>query len=204
MWYLLGEILILLVAAMVIGVGVGWLLWRWRRVSVTSQEFARLMADRTELYQLKMTARQERQAATPRPQPIEFHTAPSPEAPATAPADDTADATPAVAEATTVPSSADLGSGADATDTHDVSSAAASGSSPGDDDLTAISGIGPNTAQVLTAHGFGDYRRIGSMSEADIDRIEALLPLADRRIRSDDWVGQARHLFNEKVRQSLQ
>lgn len=205
MWYLLGEIAILLVVAVGIGIGIGWLLWRWRRVSVTRQEFDRLLSDRTELYQLKMSARRQRPAPDQGPPPatappsadvgvrLDPEPGPAP-APASAPMPEP-DPVPGSDPALDPDLSPDL-----AAPSPEVS-APATGTSG--DDLTSIAGLDPDTARLLAAQGITGFRQLGSLTDDDVDRLEAQLPPHARRFRSDDWVGQARQLFNQQVQQSL-
>lgn len=67
--------------------------------------------------------------------------------------------------------------------------AAASG-----DDLTRIKGLGPKLSATLNGAGVTSFAQIAAWSDADIDRIDALLGRFQGRIRRDDWVGQAKLL----------
>jgi len=72
-------------------------------------------------------------------------------------------------------------------------------SSPTDDEaniadlppVTAIKGIGPVIAGILAGLGVESLRDIAALSDDDIDRIGAEMPVYPGRIRDDDWVGQA-------------
>ena len=69
-----------------------------------------------------------------------------------------------------------------------------------EDDLTAITGVGPAIEGKLKAAGVSTYRAIAAWSEADIERMESTV-LGGRfsgRIRRDDWIDQARWLHAEK------
>lgn len=187
MWYLLGEIALLLLVAVALGMVVGWLLWGWRRVSVTRREFGRLMADRTELYQVKMEAKQERMRPTspmPPPQAIEAPVAPT---------------------ANRSQPNSDLGATMELSTTRRsmATSAVDDNGSLDGDDLLAIEGISPEIGEFLVGQGITDYRQVGSLTDQEIDGLEESLPEADRRIRADRWVEQARYLYNEKFRGTI-
>lgn len=62
------------------------------------------------------------------------------------------------------------------------------------DDLKQIKGIGPKLEEVLRAEGVTGFAQIAAWDEAEIDRFAERLGRLGRRIRSDDWVGQARAL----------
>ncbi len=69
-----------------------------------------------------------------------------------------------------------------------------------EDDLTAITGVGPAIEAKLRAAGVNTYRAIAAWTEADIERIEASA-LSGRfagRIGRDGWIDQARWLHAEK------
>ncbi len=66
------------------------------------------------------------------------------------------------------------------------------------DDLKMISGIGPALEGKLNAAGFCTYRRIASLTDTDIDDLEANVIHLSGRIRRDDWVGQAKVLHARK------
>ena len=69
-----------------------------------------------------------------------------------------------------------------------------------EDDLTAITGVGPAIEAKLRAAGVNTYREIAAWSEADIERIEAgaLRGRFAGRIDRDGWIDQARWLHAEK------
>lgn len=66
------------------------------------------------------------------------------------------------------------------------------------DDLTQIKGIGKDIAHKLHELGIRTFEQIGQLTIQDIERISAALPAFPGRIQRDDWVGQARRLFEEK------
>ncbi len=69
-----------------------------------------------------------------------------------------------------------------------------------EDDLTAITGVGPAIEAKLRAAGVNTYREIAAWTEADIERIEAdaLSGRFAGRISRDGWIDQARWLHAEK------
>ena len=64
---------------------------------------------------------------------------------------------------------------------------------PGEDDLTAIKGLGPKAEAALKAEGVTSYIQIASWSEEDVKRFDDLIS-GRGRIKRDDWVGQAKTL----------
>lgn len=62
------------------------------------------------------------------------------------------------------------------------------------DDLRQIKGIGPKAGEMLAEQGVTRFAQIAGWSDDDIERISAELGRSGARIRSDDWVGQARAL----------
>ncbi len=70
------------------------------------------------------------------------------------------------------------------------------------DDLKLISGIGPALEKKLNACGVLTFRDLTLLSDADIERIEAVIKFAGR-IRREDWPGQARALHAQKYQDAL-
>jgi len=70
------------------------------------------------------------------------------------------------------------------------------------DDLKLINGIGPALEKKLNAGGVFTFRDLATLSEADIERIEAAIKFIGR-IRREDWIGQARACYLQKYGQSL-
>jgi predicted flap endonuclease-1-like 5' DNA nuclease len=70
------------------------------------------------------------------------------------------------------------------------------------DDLKLINGIGPTLEQKLRACGVAGFRDLATLSDADIERIEAVIKFAGR-IRRGDWIGQAKARYLQKYGQSL-
>ncbi len=64
----------------------------------------------------------------------------------------------------------------------------------GPDDLTRIKGVGPKMDEVLHVHGVTSFAQIAAWDEAEIDRFAVIIGRMGSRIRSDDWVGQAKLL----------
>lgn len=65
------------------------------------------------------------------------------------------------------------------------------------DDLKLISGIGPALEKKLNACGISRYQELATLSDADIDRVEASIK-SFGRIRRDNWIGQAKTRHFEK------
>lgn len=70
------------------------------------------------------------------------------------------------------------------------------------DDLKLIHGIGPALEKKLNACGVASFRDLATLSDADIERIEAVIKFAGR-IRREDWMGQARAHYSQKYGQPL-
>ena len=70
------------------------------------------------------------------------------------------------------------------------------------DDLKLINGIGPALEKKLNACGVASFRDLATLSDADIQRIEAVIKFAGR-IRREDWIGQAKARYLQKYGQSL-
>jgi len=62
------------------------------------------------------------------------------------------------------------------------------------DDLTAIKGIGPKIAKLLSAEGVTRYADIAKWRAKDIAAWDARPEVISGRIKRDDWVGQAKKL----------
>lgn len=62
------------------------------------------------------------------------------------------------------------------------------------DDLKQIKGVGPKLEQLLNDHGVTHFAQVADWSDADVDRFAELIGRMGGRIRSDDWVAQARVL----------
>ncbi|RJE85284.1 hypothetical protein [Paracoccus onubensis] len=62
------------------------------------------------------------------------------------------------------------------------------------DDLKEIKGVGPKLEDLLSQHGVTRFAQIAEWGDAEIDHFAELIGRMGSRIRSDDWVGQARIL----------
>ncbi|MDJ0813456.1 MAG: hypothetical protein QNJ23_06995 [Woeseiaceae bacterium] len=69
----------------------------------------------------------------------------------------------------------------------------------GRDDLKQIKGVGPAIEKTLNEMGISRYDQIAQMSEYDIDRVAHRLKGFRSRIYREDWIGQARDLYDQKV-----
>ena len=70
---------------------------------------------------------------------------------------------------------------------------------PGRDDLQMIKGVGPAIEKTLNELGISRFDQIAQMSEYDIDRVAHRLKGFRSRIYREDWIGQARDLYDRKV-----
>ena len=66
------------------------------------------------------------------------------------------------------------------------------------DDLKLIVGIGPVLERMLFQLGISTYGQIARMNDRDIDELDSRLPEFPGRIRRDEWVTQARVLYQYK------
>lgn len=71
--------------------------------------------------------------------------------------------------------------------------------STGRDDLKMIKGIGRAIEKTLNNCGIHLFHQIAEISEYDIDRVAHQLKGFRSRIYREDWIGQARHLQNNKA-----
>lgn len=62
------------------------------------------------------------------------------------------------------------------------------------DDLKEIRGVGPKLEDLLRDHGVTRFAQIAEWGDTEIDHFAELIGRMGSRIRSDDWVGQARIL----------
>ncbi|MDO5704323.1 MAG: hypothetical protein Q4G49_04525 [Paracoccus sp. (in: a-proteobacteria)] len=62
------------------------------------------------------------------------------------------------------------------------------------DDLKQIKGVGPKLEQLLNENGVTRFAQVADWRDADVDRFAELIGRMGGRIRSDDWVTQARIL----------
>lgn len=62
------------------------------------------------------------------------------------------------------------------------------------DDLKKIKGVGPKLEEVLHENGIIRFAQIAAWDEVEIDRFVGIVGRMGSRIRSDDWVGQAKLL----------
>ncbi|MEM7430915.1 MAG: hypothetical protein AAF351_03130 [Pseudomonadota bacterium] len=67
------------------------------------------------------------------------------------------------------------------------------------DNLKSIKGIGPSIEKTLNEMGIWRFQQIADMSEYDIDRVARQLKGFRSRIYREDWIGQARSLYEEQL-----
>jgi predicted flap endonuclease-1-like 5' DNA nuclease len=73
---------------------------------------------------------------------------------------------------------------------------------PKDDDLKRISGVGPVLEKLLHDNGIISSKQVAQFNDAQIDNLSEKLSFQDR-IRSDDWMTQAKKLHLEKYGEEL-
>jgi poly(hydroxyalkanoate) granule-associated protein len=77
--------------------------------------------------------------------------------------------------------------------------AAAMAAPPADrDDLKLIKGIGSVLEGKLHGVGINTYQQIATLTDEEIERLEAGDASFSGRIHRDDWIGQARSLYHKK------
>ena len=87
------------------------------------------------------------------------------------------------------------GGGADGGQQRDKAAVARpDGKSDTGDDLKEIKGVGPKLEELLHENGITRFAQIAAWDEEEIDRHAELIGRMGGRIRSEDWVGQARVL----------
>jgi predicted flap endonuclease-1-like 5' DNA nuclease len=69
----------------------------------------------------------------------------------------------------------------------------------GEDDLTAITGIGPATARRLRVAGVTTFVQLAGLSDEAIDELAPKLKSRAERIKRDGWVEQARRLAADRT-----
>ncbi|MGB5735410.1 MAG: helix-hairpin-helix domain-containing protein [Thiohalocapsa sp.] len=72
-----------------------------------------------------------------------------------------------------------------------------SSSSPAEEDLTQISGIGPGLEKKLKDNGFTNLRQIATLTEAQIADLEKSVIRFSGRIGREAWVEQAKALLDQ-------
>ncbi len=75
---------------------------------------------------------------------------------------------------------------------------AAAGSRSSHDDLTLIKGVGPKLAGLLRRNGVTTFRQLASLSEQEVDELDAKLQEYRGRIRREGWPQQAERLAGER------
>lgn len=71
------------------------------------------------------------------------------------------------------------------------------------DNLQAITGVGPALKSKLNANGIFTYRQIAMLQPEDIERIETKVIHSSGRINRDNWINQAKELHFKKYNERL-
>lgn len=67
------------------------------------------------------------------------------------------------------------------------------------DNLTLIEGIGPFLERKLNENGIFTYEQIGTFDDRRIEEVTKDIQFFEGRIKKDDWVGQAKSLYQIKI-----
>ncbi|MEM7664856.1 MAG: hypothetical protein AAF250_03290 [Pseudomonadota bacterium] len=62
------------------------------------------------------------------------------------------------------------------------------------DDLTTIKGLGPKLSTMLGEQGITSFAQIAAWTDADVERVDAMLGRFKGRITRDNWIEQAKLL----------
>ncbi len=73
----------------------------------------------------------------------------------------------------------------------------------GEDDLQAISGLGPVLASKLNANGLMTYKQLAQLSDEEVERIETDIIHSSGRFDRENWIGQAKQLHLKKYGERL-
>jgi poly(hydroxyalkanoate) granule-associated protein len=73
----------------------------------------------------------------------------------------------------------------------------------GEDDLQAISGLGPVLASKLNANGLMTYKQLAQLSDEEVERIETDVIHSSGRFDRENWIGQAKELHLKKYGERL-
>ena len=68
----------------------------------------------------------------------------------------------------------------------------------GVDELTDIRGIGQVLARRLHELGIYRFQEIINLDADNVERVQSLIPDIERRMRRDEWIDQARMLYQSK------
>lgn len=71
--------------------------------------------------------------------------------------------------------------------------------SQGKDDLTEISGVGPFIEKKLNGLGIYTFAQISAFSDETIENVTEAIAFFPGRIYRDNWVNQAKELFDKKI-----
>ncbi len=171
MTFLILEMLGYLIAAALIGLATGYVLWGWGQ--------ARRIARAAEAGAAAARASLRREAEAVEAEPVEV-------------ADDIDDAVEVIEDFEPVPATTPLRRLVDRPE----GLLAMAPEHP--DDLTEIRGIGPKTANALNATGVHLYRQLACFSEEDITWIERSISALPGRAIRGRWAEKARELHTEK------
>ena len=72
------------------------------------------------------------------------------------------------------------------------------------DDLKKVKGIGPVMERTLNELGVASFKQLGLFTEDDVQRVSDALEVFPGRIERDNWVPQARELYQKKYGLTLE
>ncbi len=175
MSYLITQIILYLIVALLLGLALGWLIWG-RRLSQMAEERADMSATIGKLRDQLTECRRDREAR---------------EGNVHAPA---AIVKPVPAAKTSKPAKGS----AFTTDAAKPTGLYASAPQEPADDLKEIKGIGPVMERTLNAHGCYHFKQLAEFTDRDVEWISAAIKTFPDRIKRDRWVEQARYLYLRK------
>jgi predicted flap endonuclease-1-like 5' DNA nuclease len=186
MLYTAGEILLWMILAFLLGLLVGWLLWRWARFRVTEQQW-KASEDDKGVQRLRIAELEKQNEA--------LRAARARDLDATATAASVSTPTPVAAATLVAETAATPEPAAPATPTAPVRDLAAAASVLGKkvvlDDLKIVEGIGPKIEELLHGAGIITWAQLAGTSR---DTIKALLDAAGERFQIHEpatWPQQA-------------
>lgn len=176
MTYLLSQLFLYLICALLLGLLLGWVIWGWRsrrliaEAKAEGEQALRAQQQECAAEKSRLQAIIDKQAkAAEEPQPLIAET---PEAKAAEPEKFATDAPKPASLYATRPTEVD--------------------------DLKQVKGIGPVMERILNENGCYRFKQLANFSKRDIEWVSATIETMPDRIERDRWVEQAQTLYLEK------